>query len=58
MEKLHHMNILVHVVFGTLALFVGLGSLLTVKGGAAHRQWGRWFLRLTAVVLASLGHFI
>ena len=53
MEKLHHLNILVHVVFGTLALLVGLGPMLTAKGGAAHRQWGRWFLLLATVVLSS-----
>ena len=53
MEKLHHVNILVHIIFGTLALLVGLGPLLTAKGGTAHRWWGRWFMRLAAGVLAS-----
>lgn len=51
MQTLHHVNVLVHVGFGTLALLVGLGPLLTAKGGAAHRRWGRWFLGLTTVVL-------
>jgi hypothetical protein len=53
MPTLHQLNILVHVVFGTLALLVGLGSIFTAKGGPAHVRFGRWFLGLAAVVLAT-----
>jgi len=53
MSTLHHLNIAVHVVFGTLALLVGLGPMLTAKGSAAHGRWGRWFLGLATVVLVS-----
>lgn len=53
MEQVHHLNILLHVVFGSLALVVGLGPLLTTKGGRAHRRWGQAFLLLAGVVLAS-----
>ena len=53
MASLHHLNILFHIVFGTLALLVGLGPMLTAKGGPAHRRAGRWFLGLTGVVLVS-----
>lgn len=53
MEQLHHLNILLHVVFGSLALVVGVGPLLTAKGGRAHRRWGQAFLLLAVVVLAS-----
>lgn len=57
MAVLHHLNILLHIGAGTLALLVGLGPLLAAKGGARHQQWGRWFLWLAVVVLvsASLG---
>ena len=53
MPTLHYLNISLHVVFGTLALVAGLGPLLTAKGSPAHVRWGRWFLRLAAVVLAT-----
>lgn len=53
MPTLHHLNIVVHVLFGTLALLVGLGPILTAKGGWLHRQAGRWFLALATVVLVS-----
>jgi len=50
---LHHANSVLHIVFGTLALLVGLGPLFTAKGGAAHARLGRWFLGLATVVLAT-----
>ncbi|GGF24507.1 hypothetical protein [Hymenobacter cavernae] len=53
METLHRLNIGVHVLFGTLALLVGLVPLLTAKGNTAHQRFGRWFIGLTTVVLAT-----
>lgn len=53
MLTLHHLNILVHIGFGTLALLVGLVPLLTAKGGAAHVRAGRWFLGLAAGALLT-----
>ncbi|MDB5267991.1 MAG: hypothetical protein JWP58_1031 [Hymenobacter sp.] len=53
MQMLHQLNILVHVVFGTLALLVGLGPIFTAKGGAWHGRSGRWFLGLATVVLVT-----
>ena len=38
---------------GATALWVGAAPLLTFKGGSAHRVWGRWFVRIGAVVLAT-----
>ncbi|MBO2008131.1 hypothetical protein [Hymenobacter negativus] len=57
MPSLHQLNILVHVAFGSLALLVGLGPMLTAKGGAAHVRFGRWFLGLAtgALITAVLG---
>jgi hypothetical protein len=48
----------IHVAAGTLALIVAPAAMLTAKGGAAHRRWGRIYYRamamvaLTAVVVA------
>lgn len=53
MPSSHHLNILTHVAFGTLALLAGLGPLLTAKGGRAHVRLGRWFLGLAAAVLGT-----
>ncbi|WP_210517451.1 hypothetical protein [Hymenobacter terricola] len=53
MQTLHQLNILVHVVFGTLALLAGLGPMLTAKGGPLHVRLGNWFLGLAVVVLVS-----
>lgn len=50
---MHHLNILTHIAFGSLALLVGVGPMVTAKGGTRHVQLGRWFLGLTAVVLVS-----
>ena len=57
MPALHHFNIIVHVLFGSLALLVGLGPIFTAKGGALHGRLGRWFLGLAsgALVTAVLG---
>ncbi|GAB3849147.1 hypothetical protein GCM10028822_13100 [Hymenobacter terrigena] len=53
METLHRLNILVHILFGTLALLVGLVPIVTTKGGRTHARFGRWFLGLSTVVLAT-----
>ena len=53
MLTLHQLNIAVHVLFGTLALLVGLGPMLTAKGGRRHVRLGQWFLGMAAVVLVT-----
>lgn len=50
---LHQLNIIVHIIFGTLALLVGLGPLLSAKGGARHVRFGGWFLGLAGVALVT-----
>jgi uncharacterized membrane protein len=48
----------VHIVAGMVALFVAPAAMLTVKGGRAHRRWGKLYfwsmavVALTAVILA------
>ena len=49
----HTVNIIVHVVFGTLALVLGLVQLVTKKGGASHRARGRWFLGSVWIVVGT-----
>lgn len=47
-----------HILAGTIALFVAPVPMLTAKGGATHRRWGKVYfwamaaVALTAVVLA------
>jgi hypothetical protein len=41
------------VLFGTAALLLGLGALVSAKGGFRHRRFGRWFLYAISVVLVS-----
>ena len=46
----------IHIVAGTVALFVAPGALLTVKGGPAHRRWGKiYFWAMTVVAVTALG---
>ena len=49
----HTANVVVHVLFGTLALVLGLVQLVTRKGGASHRARGRWFLGSVWIVVGT-----
>jgi uncharacterized membrane protein len=49
----HTVNVIAHVVFGTLALLLGLVQLVTKKGGASHRARGRWFLGFVWIVVGT-----
>jgi len=52
---LHQTNIIVHVIFGCIALFLGVIILVSKKGGKNHKRGGRVFLALlTMVVLTGL----
>jgi len=42
-----------HIAAGTVALFVAPGAMLTVKGGLAHRRWGKVYFWAMALVAAS-----
>jgi uncharacterized membrane protein len=53
METLHHVNIGLHIVFGSLGLLLGLVPMLRPGGGRLHVRFGRWFLRVLAVVLVT-----
>jgi hypothetical protein len=42
-----------HIAAGTIALFVAPAAMLTVKGGRAHRRWGKIYFWAMAVVAAT-----
>jgi uncharacterized membrane protein len=46
-------NVIVHVAAGAVGLALGLMPLLTLKGGYHHRIWGRWFVGLAAITVAT-----
>lgn len=50
---LHHINIIVHVVFAILAIVVGIISYATRKGGKAHARAGQIFLVFMAIVIIT-----
>jgi len=43
----------IHIVAGTLALGLAPAAMLTVKGGRAHRRWGKIYFWSMAVVAAT-----
>ncbi len=43
----------VHIAAGTIALFVAPVPMLTAKGGATHRRWGKVYFRAMAAVAAT-----
>jgi uncharacterized membrane protein len=50
---LHHLNIFLHVLAGSLALIVGLIPFFSKKGNSTHQKYGRYFLYLMAVTIAT-----
>src|SRR5215470_2617202 len=47
----------IHIAAGMLALFVAPGAMATVKGGPAHRRWGKiyfWAMATVAVTALAL----
>ena len=60
MEDLHHLNILFHVLAGSIALIAGLVALIVRKGSVNHIRFGRYFMRMVIVVIATglIGVFV
>ena len=50
---LHHINIVVHVTAGVIALLVGMVSFASEKGSTRHAYAGRIFLSLMSLVLIT-----
>lgn len=53
MIDLHLVNVVIHVVAGSLALLVGAVPLLSRKGGRVHMRAGRVFAWIAGVVLVT-----
>ena len=54
MQTLHTINIIVHVLFGTLGLIIGLVTLVFQNQNQRHIRYGRYFLyALTVVVITA-----
>ncbi|HTI93741.1 MAG TPA: hypothetical protein VL727_24275 [Puia sp.] len=60
MESLHHINILFHVLAGSIALLAGLAALVVRKGSVSHIRFGRYFMRMIIVVISTglIGVFV
>ena len=47
--------LIIHILFGGVALFVAPAAMLTRKGGLWHRRWGKiFFWAITAVALTAV----
>ena len=44
---------ILHIACGMIALFVAPAAMLTVKGGLAHRRWGKVYFWMMAAVAAT-----
>ena len=60
MKTLHHINIAVHVLAGTLALIAGYAAVFTSKGGKKHIRFGGYFTKVVALVIITglIGVFV
>jgi hypothetical protein len=60
MEIVHQINILVHVLCGTIALIVGFGAIFTSKGSKWHIRFGQYFKWTIAIVILTglIGVFV
>jgi hypothetical protein len=60
MQPLHHLNILLHVIAGSIALLTGLIALIVRKGSVIHIRSGRYFMRMIIVVITTglIGVFV
>ncbi len=50
---LHQISLLVHIIFGSLALLLGIIAMATKKGGKVHIRTGRLFLVAMTVVIGT-----
>jgi len=60
MQILHDINILLHIITGSIALLLGLVALLSKKGGTIHNKTGRYFLIFISIVIFTglIGVFV
>jgi hypothetical protein len=53
MQTLHTLNLFTHVVFGTIGLVIGLITLMYQNRPKQHIRYGRYFLYILTVVVAT-----
>ncbi|GAB3893180.1 hypothetical protein [Spirosoma agri] len=53
MQTLHTVNIVVHIIFGILGLLIGSIALFYQNRAPQHVRYGRWFLYVLTVVVAT-----
>jgi hypothetical protein len=60
METIHHLNIAVHVIAGSIALIAGLAAAMVAKGGRKHIRLGKYFMWMIVIVIvtALIGVFV
>ena len=56
MDGIFKAVLVVHILFGSVALFVAPAATLTRKGGLWHRRWGKiYFWSITGVAITAVG---
>lgn len=53
MEPLHHLNIIVHVIAGSLGLIAGMAAIIAGKTSTWHRRLGRVFMWLIVIIIIT-----
>jgi len=53
MEKLHHLNIIIHIIAGIIALIAGLLAVIVNKKNKRHVQFGKYFWWMIIFVIAT-----
>ncbi|HEV2841305.1 MAG TPA: DUF2306 domain-containing protein [Chthoniobacterales bacterium] len=60
MDGIFQAALIIHILFGSVALFVAPAAMVTSKGGLWHRRWGKFFfwaitgVAITAVVMSLI----
>ena len=60
MDEIFKAALIIHLLFGSVALFVAPAAMVTSKGGLWHRRWGKLFfwaiagVAITAVVMSLI----
>ncbi len=60
METFHRLNIMLHILTGSIALILGLIALVSTKGFKVHNTSGKYFLRFISIVILTglIGVFV
>lgn len=55
MDGIFEAVLIIHILFGSVALFVAPAAMLTRKGGLWHRRWGKiFFWSITVIAVTAL----